>query len=81
MASGGASPALSIRSETPDLPNSTPHGLSKLSNVLSNTTNVPNSSPPKIKICVFLGASPGNSPAQMVTSDPAQHHPNKTNRD
>ncbi|PMD43204.1 hypothetical protein L207DRAFT_484365 [Hyaloscypha variabilis F] len=65
MASGGASPALSIRSETPDLPNSTPHGLSKLSNVLSNTTNVHNSSPPKIKICVFLGASPGNSPAHM----------------
>lgn len=74
MTSGGVSPAISIRSETPELNGSnTPHGHSKLNNVLTNTTNVlpsENSSLPKIKICVFCGASPGNSPAHMVFTCP-----------
>jgi hypothetical protein len=75
MASGGVSPAVSIRSETPELPGSnTPHGHSKLNNVLTNTTNMlpsETSISPKIKICVFCGASPGNSPAHMVFTYPS----------
>jgi uncharacterized protein (TIGR00730 family) len=76
MASGGASPAISVRSQTPDLPSTTPHGLSKLNNVLSNSTNAlasQTSRSPKIKICVFCGASPGTSPAHMVVLPSPTH--------
>ncbi|KAH8761360.1 hypothetical protein BGZ57DRAFT_769665 [Hyaloscypha finlandica] len=77
MASGGASPAISVRSQTPDIPGSTtPHGLSKLNNVLSNSTNAlasQTSRSPKIKICVFCGASPGTSPAHMEAARSLAH--------
>ena len=78
MASGGGSPALSgtgtplpASNSGTDSPN--PHNnLFKLNpaNILS-TTNNENVAPtsdgvPKTKICVFCGASPGNSPAHMV---------------
>ncbi len=72
MASGGVTPALSIKE--PQETSETTTGLSKLNpefglsessaNALkgaSNNTNVP------VKICVFCGASPGTSPAHMVS--------------
>ena len=78
MASGGGSPALSgagtplpASNSGTDSPN--PHNsLFKINpaNILSTTSNenvAPTSDGiPKTKICVFCGASPGNSPAHMV---------------
>ncbi|KAG4418894.1 hypothetical protein IFR04_007930 [Cadophora malorum] len=77
MASGGGSPALSgagtplpASNSGTDSPN--PHNsLFKINpaNILSTTSNenvAPTSDGiPKTKICVFCGASPGNSPAHM----------------
>lgn len=68
MASGGASPPVPLHDGS-GLPAPT-HGLSKLNpNHVQppNNENTAPADPPKIKICVFCGSSPGTSPAHMVS--------------
>ncbi|PBP24849.1 lysine decarboxylase-like protein [Diplocarpon rosae] len=78
MASGDASPSPLGSDSLSSITNAIPHGLSNLNpaSILS-TNNDENLAPgrtpsttetgavPKTKICVFCGASPGNSPAHM----------------
>ncbi|CZR60171.1 related to Rossmann fold nucleotide-binding protein [Phialocephala subalpina] len=85
MASGGASPATSILDGVG--PSTSLHGLSKLNpNNILNTSNDENLAPsaaangtPKVKICVFCGASPGKSPAHMEAARSLAHAFHKNN--
>ncbi|APA15160.1 hypothetical protein SS1G_08758 [Sclerotinia sclerotiorum 1980 UF-70] len=70
MASGGVSP-ISSGSPVPSLREST---NPIMSSPLAQTTNSSTSTPPPTKICVFCGASPGNSPSHMAMARSLAEH-------